>query len=156
KIRASHPLIRHALARPQSATSLRLLLRDPLGFVWRYGLGWQSVDQDEQPLGLEPRVFGELVHELLKRTVDGLEADPGYGRAAPHEVEHALTVAAAAVRSEWPLARSMPPFLLWQHTLDAAAGLARKALTYDPAFLPGTRSWTEVPFGEAAAEPNGD
>src|SRR5262249_25994533 len=67
KVRAAHPMIRRTLARTQSATSLRLLLRDPLGFVWRYGLGWQSVDQDEQPLDLDPRVFGELVHELLKR-----------------------------------------------------------------------------------------
>lgn len=152
RVRAGHPVIRRTLERTQSATSLRLLLRDPLGFVWRYGLGWQSVDQDEQPLDLDPRVFGELVHELLKRAVDALEPDPGYGRAAPHEVEDALTAALAAVSSEWPLTRSTPPLLLWQHTLDAAAGLARKALTFDAAFRPGTRSWTEVRFGEAAAE----
>ena len=30
-----------ALARAQSTTSIRRLLRDPAGFVWRYALGWQ-------------------------------------------------------------------------------------------------------------------
>ena len=32
---AEHPVIRRALERVQSPTSLQRLLRDPLGFVWK-------------------------------------------------------------------------------------------------------------------------
>jgi hypothetical protein len=149
RVRADHPVIARAIDRVQSATSLRLMLRDPLGFVWRYALGWRSVAGDDQPLALDARAYGDLVHELLKRAVDTLEPRPGYARAARHEIEAALAGAATKVSAEWPLKRSVPPLLLWRHTVDAAAQLALKALTLDETFLPGTRSWTELAFGDA-------
>lgn len=125
------------------------MLRDPLAFVWRYGLGWRSVPDADQPLTLDPRAYGELVHELLKLTVNRIEPSPGYGRAARHEIEAALAEAVSTLEVQWPLERSVPPSLLWRHTLEAAAQLALKALTLDEAFLPGTRSWTELAFGRA-------
>lgn len=88
------------------------------------------------------------MHELLKRAVDTLEPDPGYGRATPEEIENALAAAVALTAAQWPLERSIPPQLLWQHTLEAARQLAFKALTLDEPFRPGTRSWTELRFGE--------
>ena len=151
RTRADHPAIMRAIGEVQSATSLRLMLRDPLAFVWRYALGWRSVPEDDQPLTLDARAYGELVHELLKRTVDILEPNPSYARAAPHEIEAALAEATTTVRAQWPLERSVPPSLLWQHTLDAAVRLALKALTLDETFQPGTRSWTELAFGRADA-----
>jgi RecB family exonuclease len=157
RFRRDHPAIRRAIAETQSATSLRLMLRDPLAFVWRYALGWRSTVEDDQPLSLDARVFGELVHELLKRAVDALEPHPGYARAARPEIEKALEGAVAVTRARWPLERSTPPVLLWQHTLEAAASLALKALTLDEAFQPGTRSWTEVGFGlDPAGATEGD
>jgi RecB family exonuclease len=156
RVRPAHPLIRRAIEEVQSATSLRQMLRDPLGFLWRYALGWHAAGQDPQPLDLDPRAFGELVHELLKRTVDALEPRPGFARAARHEIEGALGAAVAATKSEWPLERSTPPPLLWEHTLEAAAALALKALTLDPPFQPGTRSWTEAPFGQGGTEADPD
>jgi ATP-dependent helicase/DNAse subunit B len=123
------------------------MLRDPLAFVWRYPLGWRAVPEDDQPLTLDARAYGELVHELLKRTVDALEPLPGYARASRQEIETALAASTETVRIHWPLGRSAPPALLWQHTLAAAARLAFKALTLDEAFQPGTRSWTELAFG---------
>ena len=108
-------------------------VRDPLAFVWRYALGWRSLDA---------RAYGELVHDLLRRAVDALEPDPGYARAARHEIEAALDAALAAIGAQWPLERSVPPLLLWRHTLAAARNLALKALTLDEAFQPDTRSWT--------------
>ena len=66
------------------------MLRDPLAFVWRYALGWRVVPDDDQPLTLDARAYGELVHELLKRTVDALEPVPGYARASRQEIEAAL------------------------------------------------------------------
>jgi hypothetical protein len=146
-VRADHPVITRALGEVQSATSLRLILRDPLAFVWRYALGWRSLVEDEQPLSLDARAYGELVHDLLRRAVDALEPDPGYARAARHEIEAALDAALAAIGAQWPLERSVPPLLLWWHTLAAARNLALKALTLDEAFQPDTRSWTELAFG---------
>jgi hypothetical protein len=150
QVRVDHPQITRAIAEIQSATSLRLMLRDPLAFVWRYALGWRAVPEDDQPLTLDARAYGELVHELLKRTVDALEPVPGYARASRQEIESELAASTDTVRIRWPLERSAPPALLWQHTLAAAAQLALKALTLDETFQPGTRSWTELAFGGAA------
>ncbi len=152
RVRRGHPLIGRAVQRIQSSTSLRRMLRDPLGFVWRYALGWSPVEQDAQPLDLDARTRGQLVHELLRRTVDALEPSPGFARAARHEIEDALAAAVAATKRQWPLERSTPPLLLWEHTLDWAAGLALRALTLAPPFQGGTRSWTEVPFGRDGEE----
>jgi RecB family exonuclease len=149
KVRAGHPQIARAIGEIQSATSLRLMLRDPLAFVWRYALGWHTVPEDDQPLTLDARSYGELVHEVLKRTVDALEPVPGYERATRQEIEAALALSTETVLVLWPLNRSTPPTLLWQHNLAAAAQLALKALTLDETFQPGTRSWTEVAFGHA-------
>ena len=147
RVRGDHPVIARAISQVQSATSLRLMLRDPLAFVWRYALGWRSPVQDEQPLSLDPRVFGELVHEMLKRTVDVLEPNPGYVRAARHDIEKALDAISTAIEAQWPVERSTPPFLLWRHTLASARDLALKALTLDEAWHSATRSWTELAFG---------
>jgi len=147
RVRPDHPIITRAFGQVQSATSLRLMLRDPLAFVWRSALRWQSLVEDEQPLSLDPRAYGELVHDLLKHAVDALEPDPGYARAVPHEIEAALDAASTAIGAQWPLERSVPPLLLWRHTLAAARDLALKALTLDEVFRPDTRSWTELAFG---------
>lgn len=151
RVRSDHPMIARAIGEVQSATSLRIMLRDPLAFVWRYALGWRSVVEDEQPLSLDARAYGELVHDVLKRTVDALEAGPGYVRAARHEIEAVLDAACAAIGTQWPLERSTPPHLLWQHTMEAARELALGALTLDEGFQPDTRSWTELGFGHADA-----
>jgi len=79
-----------ALRRAQSTTSLRRLLRDPAGFVWRYALGWRSPTFEQQPLVLSPSVFGELVHELMRRAIDALEADPGVSRASETKTRNAV------------------------------------------------------------------
>ncbi|WEX85811.1 PD-(D/E)XK nuclease family protein [Sinorhizobium garamanticum] len=149
QVRADHPQIARAIGEVQSATSLRLMLRDPLAFVWRYALGWRAVPEDDQPLTLDARAYGELVHDLLKRTVNALEPVPGYARASRQEIEAALAASTETVRVHWPLERAAPPTLLWQHTLTAAAQLALKALTLDETFQSGTRSWTELAFGSA-------
>ena len=147
RVREDHPAIVAALGRVQSAASLRLMLQTPLAFVWRHALGWRSAPEEDQPLTLDPRAWGELVHELLKETVDRLEPVPGFSRASRHEIEAALADAAATVGAAWPLMRPVPPALLWHHTLAAAGRMALKALTLDKAFQPGTRSFTELAFG---------
>ncbi len=153
-VRANHQMIARALDDVHSATSLRLLLRDPQGFTWRYALGWLPPPVEAADgLGLSARSHGELVHELLRRAVDALEPVPGFGRAAGHEVDAAVREAANAVLEAWPLRRSTPPALLWRHAVDTAAKQALAALMSDGQFQPGTRSFTEVPFGEADLPP---
>jgi len=154
RVRPDHPIIARAFGQIQSATSLRLMLRDPLAFVWRYALGWRSLVEDELPLSLDVRTYGELVHEMLKRAVDALEPKPGYGRAVSHEIEAALDAACTAIGEQWPLERSVPPLLLWRHTLAAARDLALTALTLDEPFQPNTRSWTELVFGREQIDPD--
>ena len=151
-IRTEHPAIERALASVHSTTSLRRLLRDPLGFVWQYGLGWRAVELAQQPLALGALAFGELVHELLRRTVDSLEPQPGYARASRGQVEIALGRAVEHVAEAWPLERGVPPPLLWRHTLDEAAHRCLRGLVGDEGFLAGTRSWTEVGFGQHEAD----
>ena len=46
--REDHPAILATLERIQSASSLRLLLRNPLGFVWRYGLNWRAPESGDE------------------------------------------------------------------------------------------------------------
>ncbi|TME44468.1 MAG: PD-(D/E)XK nuclease family protein, partial [Chloroflexi bacterium] len=145
---SNHPVIVRAIERVQSPTSLQRLLRDPLGFVWRYGLGWSAPQDREQPLTMAPAEFGKLVHELLRRAVNLLEPQPGYARASDGEIEDALKEAAQTVRETWPLEGHVPPTLLWNNTLDFAASLALVGLLRKEITETGTRSWTEVPFGQ--------
>lgn len=147
----SNVAVGRALARAQSTTSIRRLLRDPAGFVWRYALGWQSPELEKQPLELPRPVFGELVHELIRRSIDTLEPGPGISRASETEIQNAVDAAIEAVAASWPLERAVPPPLLWQHTLQEAARLTFRALTVDDSVVADTRSWTELAFGEEDA-----
>jgi PD-(D/E)XK nuclease superfamily len=146
-ITANHPAIERALARVHSATSLKRLLRDPLGFVWRYSIGMRSVPLAQQPLALDPLMFGELVHELLRLAVNALEPNPGFVHASRDEITIALSAACDQVREQWPVERPVPPNLLWSHTLEEAMRRSLRGLTIDETFQSGTRSWTELEFG---------
>jgi hypothetical protein len=92
-------------------------------------------------------MFGELVHELLRRTIDALEPNPGFVRASRDEIEIALSAARDEVREQWPIERAVPPSLLWFHTLEEAMRRSLRGLTIDESFQAGTRSWTELEFG---------
>jgi hypothetical protein len=146
-LRANHPAVERALARLHSATSLRLMVRDPLGFLWRYAMGMRSVRLAQLPLALDALTFGELVHELLGRSIDALEPSPGFVRASRDEIETALAGAVAQVAQQWPLERPTPPALLWTYSLEEAARRGLRGLTVDETFEPETTSWSEVEFG---------
>jgi hypothetical protein len=151
---ANHPAISAALERVQSTTTLQRLLRDPLGFVWRHALGWRSVRLDPEPLELDPFTFGELVHELIRTAIMSLEPTPGFARASQEEIAEAIEKAAALVVSSWPLQRSVPPPILWRHTVAEAARRTSRGLGSDDPIPADTRSWSEVPFGQDKADPS--
>jgi len=150
---AGHAVIAESIAELQSPTSLTRLLRDPLGFVWKYALGWRAPDDRERPLILKPDEFGRLVHELLRRAVDTLEPTPGFTVARTEEIKDALDAAVRHVTTTWPLERPVPPEVLWVNTVRQAAAMALAGLTGERFTESGTRSWTEVPFGEHTNPP---
>ena len=126
---------------------MQLLLRGPLGFVWKYALGWRSPIEQERPLTITPEAFGKLVHEVLRWAVDSLEPVPGFARATAEDIIQAVNAAAGVVREQWPLDQPVPPHLLWHNTVSLAARIAVTALEYGRATEADTQSWTEVPFG---------
>ena len=91
-IRHDHPVVTAALQRQQSATSLVKLLRDPLGYLWRYGFGWNEPSETEDPLLLDALAFGNLLHATLQAAVTRLETSQpgGFASAAPQEIRAAL------------------------------------------------------------------
>jgi hypothetical protein len=92
-----------ALQRQQSATSLVKLLRDPLGYLWRYGFGWNEPRETEDPLLLDALAFGNLLHDALRAAVPRLEVSQpgGFASAAPQEISDALDSALNIVAAEW-------------------------------------------------------
>ncbi|CAN7728754.1 PD-(D/E)XK nuclease family protein [Mesorhizobium sp. LjRoot246] len=146
-VRANHPLILDALAEVQSTTSLHRLLCEPLGFVWEYALHWREPNLDPQPLALDHRSFGELVHALIGGVLRN---------GAPRnvdEIEIALADEAKRLSDAWPIARAVPPGLLWRHTMTLARQRASRGLR-DALGEPRGTSWTELAFGEPIEGPH--
>jgi hypothetical protein len=149
-VRADHPALDFVLARNQSATSLRKLLRDPLGFVWRYGLGLKSPRMGTEPLTLDNRGYGEILHATLDGAVKRLEAAGGLAGASPEQVHVAIRAAAGEVASQFEATQAVPPPAIWTRTLDDVRDLAAVAIRpQGETPLPGQKSYAEVPFARA-------
>ena len=82
-VRPGHPVLARALGRVHSATSLRSLLRNPLGFTWHYALGWREPDAGVEALELDALQFGSLVHALLDAALPAIQAAGGLARGRP-------------------------------------------------------------------------
>jgi hypothetical protein len=138
-----------ALERQQSATSLVKLLRDPLGYLWRYGFGWNEPRETEDPLLLDALAFGNLLHDALRAAVTRLEVSQpgGFASAAPQQIRDALDSALNTVAAEWEQSQPTPPPVIWRRKLQDIRDLAFVALTFADDPLAGQRSWTEIPFG---------
>ena len=132
---------------PLSATSLRLLLRDPLRFAWRYALGWKQPDESDEPLTLDPLAFGNLIHAALQKAVDDLEDAGGFAHASDADKLNAVKTAVENVARDWETEQPVPPPVIWRATLERAVEVSSTALLYPLDPLPGQKSWTEVSFG---------
>jgi PD-(D/E)XK nuclease superfamily len=146
-IRADHPLVLAIIDRTQSASSLRLLLRNPLSFVWVYAFGWRVPQSGAEPLMLDALGVGDLVHMILDSALRDLEGAGGLASADAATIEAAVDRAADAVAADWETERPIPPTVIWRRTLDDASLMANRALSYGDDLLPGARSYSEVPFG---------
>ena len=148
-IRRDHPVVTGALQRQQSATSLVTLLRDPLGYLWRYGFGWIEPSETEDPLLLDALAFGNLLHATLQAAVTSVEASRpgGFGAASSQEMCAALDSALDTVAADWEQSQPTPPPVIWRRKLQDIRDLAIVALTFEEPSLSGQRSWAEIPFG---------
>ena len=153
-VRPEHPMLHTILDRTQSASSLRQLLRNPLGFVWRYGLGWHVPETDAGPLVLDALAMGDLVHRTLDRALQTLEADGGLSRADEERIVAAMEDSAAEVAQFWEAERAVPPPVIWRRTLVEVRDLGSKALACRDEKLPDAHAYGEVPFG--GSEPKSD
>jgi len=148
-VQESHPRIEAVLANPQSATSLRKLLRDPLGFVWRYALGFAAPEYEDEPLLVDPRQFGNIVHEILRRTVEHLDREGGFAKVPQARLHRAIEDARLDVGGLVETSQPVPPGLIWLQTMDMAEAYAKAALSRPlPEGVSDIRSFAEVPFGK--------
>lgn len=153
-VRANHSLLLEILARTQSATSLKRLLRNPLGFVWAYAFKWHAPQSSADPLVLEPLDAGELVHTVLDHALRDIEDSGGLASAEAAVIEAAVDRATQFVATDWEDNRPVPPAVIWKRTLENTKLLAGRALRYRDETLSNTRSYSEVPFG--GSEPNSE
>lgn len=155
-VRANHPVVAAVLERTFSATSLRLLVRNPLGYLWQYAFGWSAPDEQDTPLALDAAAFGSLVHRVLSLAATGLAGRDSVPSRDTDLVQALVDTALAEAADEFEAEQPVPPRLIWQRTLQRAADMAVRALTWEEAPLPGQRTYVEVPFGGLPAEPDGE
>jgi len=155
RVAPGHSVVERVLDRPHSASSLKKLLTDPLGFLWSYAFRWEEPDEVVEPITLDRLNFGNLVHDMLARAVGALEAKGGFCRASSKAVENAVTAAAKNAAASWELEMPIPPRLVWRGTLESACQVALAALQIKEDPLPEQRTWAEVPFGREWDEPEG-
>lgn len=154
-IAPAHARLTKLLERPLSATSLKMLLRDPIRFVWRYGLGWKAPEDADEPLTLDPNAFGTFVHAVLRDAVEQLEGDGGVSEADEARSEAALADARERAVALWENVQPVPPDVIWHSTTARGHALAAAALAYGLEPLPKQKTWCEIPFGKADPNDNG-
>ena len=156
-VQAGHPRIVRVLEQAQSATSLRKLLRDPLSFVWVYALGFRAPEYEDEPLLLDARQFGNIVHEILRRTVEVLSREGGFAKVSRRRLESAVESARLDVGGIVETSQPVPPTLVWLQTMDLAEQFAKAALSQQlPLETHGFVSHAEVPFGRSEKWPRAD
>ncbi|WP_051432035.1 PD-(D/E)XK nuclease family protein [Rhodovibrio salinarum] len=152
-IRANHPIVAEALARPQSTGAIQRMLRDPLGYVWRDILRWEEPAADEEPLVLDALSFGSLVHAVFQDATRALEAGPGIANANAEQIAGAARTAVERIAPDWTEKYPVPPALIWRRHLRQAEAAVPAAFAAEfgdggPGALPDQRSLTEIPFGQ--------
>lgn len=144
-VRADHPVLLAALSRTQSASSLSVLLRNPLRFLWQYGAGLRLPQVSQEPLVLDPLDFGNLVHEVLDASVRW--ASSQRAQSGTVDLRTCLTAAVEQVRARWETLHATPPAFIWRRTLGEVSAMAQYALETTSQQAAGWTNYSEVPFG---------
>ncbi len=149
-------MILEGLARPMSASTVKLLLTNPIGWMFGEVLSLKEPDPEDEPFELNGLAFGNLVHSVIETTVKALESAGGLAATEDSSIRDACDVAAAEVAQRFELEIPVPPARLWRLTVERARWMAQEALVPSIlAPLPGQKSWAEVPFGRADVDPTG-
>lgn len=143
----AHPRIQAVLRRRQSSTSLRNLLRDPISFVWKYALGFEAPESDDDKLFLDSRRYGNIVHDILQRSVRETASLGGFSTLDETRLRAIVGSVAGEVGTFYELSNPVPPNLIWRSTISRAIEEASATLLDGLPPLPGQKSWVEVPFG---------
>ena len=141
-VRPDHPAIAAVLGRAQSPSSLRRLLRNPLGYVWRYALRWDEPGTDPPELGLDALGWGDLVHQMIEEATRTRAHDPDNDTGA------AIAQAKLTLSDRQDRAGPEMSATLWARTLERAGEMAAWALRDDTyGAEPATSTEAEVAFG---------
>lgn len=151
-IAPGHPALAQSLDHTVTAGDLRLLLRDPQAFVWRRSLGWRPKRFGHRLLAIDAAAFGELVHEMIARSVERLDAMGGVQRTSTQERENVVDSVSDALAEDWPSLRPTPPPSLWASTLALARRMTLHAIQVDEELPTSLDSFTELAFGSANGE----
>ena len=147
-VRNEHPVLAEAVLRVHSAKSLTRLLRNPLGFTWRYALGWEEPEPSAEAMDLDAMTFGGLVHGILDEALAALEEAGGFGKAGRAHVASAVAQARRTVAARWEAEQPVPPAILWTVRLQEAEAMALCALSWPLDPYSKQRSYAELPFGD--------
>lgn len=139
-VSAGHPALRQLAERTQSASSLGTLLRYPLAYLWKYGLGWRAPDDGSDALVLDARQFGLLIHRIFELTLRA-------GQDTTQDSAQCLQQAMRQVQEEWAWTQPTPPRLIWRQSLAQAQRLVEAALLVLQARESDMQLFAEVPFG---------
>lgn len=145
RVRAQHPVVLAALNRRQSASSLALLLRNPIGFIWSYGMKLRAPELSEEPLVLNSLELGNLVHEVLDVALQTTVRQTAEG--GEPNLQEAVSTATEQVRGRWEALNPVPPDFIWLRTLTDVGRLAQFALESTHQHDPQWSSFSEVAFG---------
>ena len=145
RIRAQHPVVLAALSRRQSASSLTLLLRNPIGFIWSYGMKMRVPELSEEPLVLNSLELGNLVHEVLDVALQTTVRQAAQGEQP--NLHDAVARAIEEVRTRWEALNPVPPDFIWLRTLSDVRSLAQFALESTHQHDSLWTSYSEVAFG---------
>jgi hypothetical protein len=153
-VHINQPPIERCLNETFSATRLRTMVRDPLGFIWKYVLHWGAPAVEEDLVTLDALQYGSLVHNVLERTLVILEQGVGFAKANDNDLAEALTQGVAEAGHSFIKENPVPPRAIWIYILDDAKHLALAALKARGSSSPGQRSFAEVPFGNLGDDPD--
>jgi hypothetical protein len=146
-VRADHPLLLEVLHRRHSASSMKFLLRNSLGYLWRYAFHWEALKSGTEPLVLDALDFGDLVHRTLDLALRELETTGGLSVSDVAAITAAVQRGTENVVVAWESERAAPPGVIWRKTLEEVREVSVKALSFHNEVLPNARSYSEVPFG---------
>lgn len=141
----NHPRIMQILEETQSSSSIVLLLRNPIGFMWKYGLGMNSPEYIDDPLILNSKDYGKFIHLALSNTVkicnNEIEEDE---LELKNLVNNAVKMSARYAERLSPV----PPNVIWNAICNNVQDLVFSTLTTN--LIPrmnNQKTLTELKFG---------